>query len=100
MDKLNIFVQLMPNPSMLVNTISLREAKSSSEIENIFTTSDELYKALADTVLPEKTNPATKEVMRYREALWAGFDEVKKCGKIDPVTNTSSLVPLHSRRPS
>ncbi len=68
---------------MLVNTISLQEAKSSSEIENIFTTSDELFKAFADTIALEKTNPATKEVMRYREALWAGYHAVKMSGKID-----------------
>lgn len=36
----------LPNQSMLVNTIALREAKASTEIENIFTTDDELYKAL------------------------------------------------------
>jgi Fic family protein len=73
----------LPNPNMLVNTISLQEAKSSSEVENIFTTSDELYKALADTVNPGKTDPSTKEVMRYREALWAGYHAVKKSSKID-----------------
>jgi Fic family protein len=73
----------LPNPNMLVNTISLQEAKSSSEIENIFTTSEELYKALSDNTNLEKTNPATKEVMRYREALWAGYHEVKRTGEIN-----------------
>jgi Fic family protein len=38
----------IPNQGMLINTISLQEAKASSEIENIFTTDDELYKAFSD----------------------------------------------------
>lgn len=73
----------LPNPDMLVNTISLQEAKSSSAIENIFTTEDELYKAISDTVREEYANPNTKEVLRYREALWAGYREVKEKGSID-----------------
>ena len=54
---------------MLVNTISLQEAKSSTAIENIFSTEDELYKAISDTVKEKIENPNTKEVLRYREAL-------------------------------
>ena len=57
----------LPNPNMLINTISLQEARSSSEIENIFTTDDELYKALTDRIREENANPATKEVLRYRD---------------------------------
>jgi len=63
----------LPNPLMLVNTLSLQEAKTSTEIENIFTTEDELYKAISDTKRTENSNPATKEVLKYREALWAGY---------------------------
>ncbi len=63
----------LPNPLMLVNTLSLQEAKTSTEIENIFTTEDELYKAISDTKQKENSNPATKEVLKYREALWAGY---------------------------
>ena len=48
----------LANPLMLVNTISLQEAKSSSEIENIFTTDDELYKALSTT--DTQISPAAK----------------------------------------
>jgi Fic family protein len=62
----------LPNPYMLVNTIALQEAKTSTAIENIFTTEDELYKAISSTVSEEKANPATKEVLKYREALWEG----------------------------
>jgi Fic family protein len=68
----NATIQRIPNPLMLINTIALQEAKTSTEIENIFTTEDELYKAVSDTAKEERTNVATKEVLRYREALWAG----------------------------
>ncbi len=81
--ELNKNILRLPNPSMLVNTISLREAQSSSEIENIFTTEDELYKAISDSVKEAASTPATKEVLRYREALWAGYNTVMKKGKID-----------------
>jgi Fic family protein len=81
--ELNKNILRLPNPAMLVNTISLQEAKTSSEIENIFTTEDELYKAISDTVKEASASPHTKEVLRYREALWAGYNSVKKKGKID-----------------
>jgi Fic family protein len=71
--ELNRNILRIPNPNMLVNTISLQEAQSSTAIENIFTTEDELYKAVSDTVKEEVANPATKEVLRYREALWGGY---------------------------
>lgn len=66
-------IMRLPNPFMLVNTIALQEAKTSTEIENIFTTEDELYKAISDKNQEEKVDPATKEVLKYREALWAGY---------------------------
>ncbi len=68
----------LPNQSMLVNTIALREAKASTEIENIFTTDDELYKALSgnDTGLTANA----KEVLRYRQALWEGYHSLKADG--------------------
>jgi Fic family protein len=71
--ELNKNILRIPNPNMLVNTISLQEAQSSTAIENIFTTDDELYKAVSDTIKEEASNPATKEVLRYREALWGGY---------------------------
>jgi len=49
-------IQRLPNPYMLVNTIALQEAKTSTEIENIFTTEDELYKAVSDTQQENRTN--------------------------------------------
>ena len=79
----NTNVLRLPNPSMLVNTIALQEAKTSTEIENIFTTEDELYKAISDSVREEMTDPATKEVLRYREALWTGYHAIQKKEKFD-----------------
>jgi len=73
---------VIPNQGLLVNTISLQEAKTSSEIENIFTTDDELYKAFSDN--NNETNGASKEVLRYREALWSGYrylQNTKKFGQ-------------------
>ena len=68
----------IPNQGILINTLGLQEAKDSSEIENIVTTHDELFK---DDVLPEAfANPAAKEVLRYRQALRVGFDQVRASG--------------------
>jgi len=65
----------IPNQGMLINSIVLQEARLSSEIENIVTTNDELYRAAAD---PEgKTDAHTKEVLRYREALRFGFQALR-----------------------
>jgi Fic family protein len=61
----------IPDQGMLINTISLQEAKASSAIENIFTTDDELYKAYSERQ-SEQADGAVREVLRYREALWAG----------------------------
>lgn len=84
--ELNRNIFRIPNPTMLINTISLQEAKSSTAIENIFTTEDELYKAVSDTIKEELANPSTKEVLRYREALWEGYSLVKEKGTIDENT--------------
>lgn len=81
--ELNKNILRIPNPTMLINTISLQEAQSSTAIENIFTTEDELYKAVSDTVKEENSNPATKEVLRYREALWGGYKTLKENGTFD-----------------
>jgi len=70
---------IIPNQNILVNAIVLREAKDSSEIENIVTTQDEIYKAI--TLNAKKTiDPAAKEVVRYREALWQGTHAIKRKG--------------------
>lgn len=68
----------IPNQIMLINAIVLQEAKDSSEIENIITTQDELYKAL--TISVNYVSPETKEVVNYRKAIFQGYDLVKKQG--------------------
>lgn len=68
----------IPNQGILINTLGLQEAKDSSAIENIVTTHDELFK---DDVLPGAfANLAAKEVLRYRQALRVGFEQVKRSG--------------------
>ncbi|MBX3709656.1 MAG: Fic family protein [Gammaproteobacteria bacterium] len=69
-------VKSIPNQGILVNGIVLQEARLSSEIENIVTTNDELYSAAADEKLA--SNPHAKEVLLYRQALWHGFNSLKK----------------------
>ncbi|HHH55213.1 MAG TPA: Fic family protein [Bacteroidetes bacterium] len=67
----------IPNQAMLINAVVLQEAKDSSEIENIITTQDELYKALASQ---NKQASQIKEVINYRKAIFTGFDLIKKQG--------------------
>jgi Fic family protein len=68
----------IPNQVMLLNAVVLKEAKDSSEIENIITTQDELYKAL--TVNKANITAATIEVVNYRKAIFYGYDLSKKQG--------------------
>lgn len=70
----------IPNQGILIDTVGLQEAKYSSEIENIVTTHDEIFK---HEVFPETfASPETKEVSRYRQALKLGFELVRKNGLI------------------
>lgn len=71
----------IPNQGVLINSISLQEAKASSAIENIFTTDDELYKAFSEG--HDETNGAPKEVLRYREALWGGLKYLNERNEFD-----------------
>jgi Fic family protein len=64
----------IPRQSILISTLGMQEAKDSSAIENIVTTHDDLFRNAAFPESP--SSPATKEVLRYRQALWTGFDAV------------------------
>ncbi|MEO8157579.1 MAG: Fic family protein [Betaproteobacteria bacterium] len=66
---------LIPNQGVLINTIPLLEAQASSEIENIITTTDALFRY--SQLDPEHADPATKEALRYRTALRQGVDSLK-----------------------
>ncbi len=70
---LNGVARIIPNSTILINSLVLQEAKDSSEIENIITTHDELYRANLD--IESITNEA-KEVQNYKEALLRGFSLV------------------------
>ena len=67
--------RLIPNQGVLVNSIPLLEAQASSEIENIVTTTDQMF--LFDGVNEGEADPATKEALRYRTALWEGYQALK-----------------------
>src|ERR1043165_2917115 len=67
--------ELIPNPSILINTLPLLEAQASSEIENIITTTDRLFQFRE---LDVQADPATKEALRYSHALLEGYQEVQK----------------------
>lgn len=69
LSELKVAAALIPNPAVLINTLPLLEAQASSEIENVVTTADELFKHL-DT--DEGADPATREALRYRSALLQG----------------------------
>lgn len=80
----------IPNQGILINTLGLQEAKDSSEVENIVTTHDELFK---DDVLPEAfANPAAKEVLRYRQALRVGFELVR----VDGLLTSNHIIEIQS----
>ena len=66
----------LPNPQLFLDTIHLQEAKASSEIENIITTNDELYKTvIADNKFE---NAQAKEIIAYQEALWNSLNRLEK----------------------
>lgn len=67
--------QLIPNQTMLINIIPMLEAKDSSEIENIVTTTDRLFR-FADAG-DGQADTATKEALRYRSALRRGFESLR-----------------------
>ena len=82
--------QTMPNQNILINAIMINEAKTSSGIENIVTTHDEIYKAM---IRPTDTSPAAKEVVDYRAAIWQGYELVKEKGMI----NTNIIINIQEK---
>lgn len=75
-------VKTIPNAATLINTLSLQEAKDSSEIENIITTHDELFRS--DINLSNYAiNIQNKEVLKYSDALKRGFALIQKNGLLN-----------------
>lgn len=73
------YADTIPNKHILINSVTINEAKDSSAIENIITTHDELYKAMSSSMLIENS---AKEVVNYRTALWYGYELIKENGFI------------------
>ena len=75
LSELKGYANMIPNKNILINAVLINEAKDSSEIENIVTTHDELFKAIS---VESFKNPAAKEVVNYRSALWHGYKLVSE----------------------
>ncbi|WP_242943842.1 Fic family protein [Peptoclostridium litorale] len=69
------YADMIPNKNILINAITINEAKDSSEIENIVTTHDELFKVMSGE---NYQSPAAKEVVNYRTAIWHGYNLIKE----------------------
>ncbi len=83
---LDMACRRLPDPSILINSIPLLEAQASSEIENIVTTNDELFRAAHDA-LDEPITPQIKEALSYREALRTGFTSLQN----RPITTRTAV---------
>ena len=81
------FANSIPNQHILINAITINEAKDSSAIENIVTTHDSIYKVLTESGFKED---AAKEIVDYRRAIWHGYEIIKEKGFI----STNVLVEL------
>lgn len=84
--------QLLPNPNILIHAVPLLEAQASSEIENIVTTADELFKHVESG----GGDLATKEALRYRSALFAGVESIRN-RPLTSVTAARICSELHGR---
>lgn len=83
------FANSLPNQHILINAITINEAKDSSEIENIVTTYDSIYKVLTESGYKDV---AAKEVVDYKSAIWHGYKIIKEKGFI----STNLIVELQS----
>ena len=81
------YANTIPNMHILINAVTINEAKDSSAIENIVTTHDDIYKFLTESGFKEEN---AKEVVDYRNAIWAGYEQIKKDGFI----NTNTIVKM------
>ena len=81
------YANTIPNMHILINAVTINEAKDSSAIENIVTTHDSIYKVLTESGFKEKN---AKEVVDYRNAIWTGYEQIKKDGYI----NTNTIVKI------
>ena len=89
---LNQVARLLANQNLLVNLIPILESQSSSEIENIVTTTDALFKHESDS---SGADPATKEALRYKKALFLGFESIS--GNNARPLNTNTAIDICSQ---
>jgi len=76
LEELKQTARRLPGQSVaLTNTLPILEAQASSEIENIVTTTDQLFKHANTST---NADPATKEALRYRQALYQGYLDIKE----------------------
>ena len=73
------FANSIPNQHILINAITINEAKDSSAIENIVTTHDSIYKVLTESGFKDESS---KEVVDFRNAIWCGYEIIKEKGFI------------------
>lgn len=83
--RLDASARSLPNASVLINAIPLLEAQASSEIENIVTTTDELFSASNGD--DQAASPAAREALRYRTALRRGFEHLSR----RPITTRTAI---------
>ncbi len=83
------YANSIPNQHILINAITISEAKDSSAIENIVTTHDSIYKVLTESGYKDM---AAKEVVEYRKAIWHGYKMIKEKEFI----NTNMLIELQA----
>ncbi len=96
---LNYAVNALPSPGILLDTLTLQEAKASSHIENILTTNDDLYKG----VVFDSYTAEAKEVVNYKDALFTGFKKYKErgiisLGDIEAINEPVNKKPKNIRR--
>ena len=81
------YANTIPNMHILINAVTINEAKDSSAIENIVTTHDDIYKVLTESGYKEEN---AKEVVDYRNAIWKGYEQIKK----DNYINTNTIIKI------
>lgn len=92
---LNYAVKTLPDPNILLDTLALQEARASSNVENIVTTNDDLYRG----VVFEDYTAEAKEVSRYKEALFAGYTRMQEKGLISMSDIEAVNRPVNMKQP-
>ena len=87
----------LPDPQLLINTIVLQESNYSSANENIVATQDELYRAATEE---DSASQAAKEVLSYREALYAGLEKMHAQGNLLLINTMIEIVQTIKRNQS